>query len=154
MKARTQQQPGWFIEVEDGSLTPFGRGGPPWQSWPLGWSHKAPSTATWTPAVDMFDKGDQIVVRIDLPGVPREAIDISLEKDILTVRGERPTEEEIKGDAWLCCERSMGAFYRAIQLPAEVANDQVTAEQTDGVLTIVAPKVVRSQAQKITVRVT
>jgi HSP20 family protein len=148
--ARMMRHPWWtdeenpFAELERGVQRRTG--------WPRGWGYQT-QAKEWTPAIDMFDKGERLVLRAELPGVPQEAIDITLEKGILTIRGERKAEEEAEGDEWLCCERPSGAFYRAIQLPADIDVEQITAEHKDGVLTITLPKLAKKQPQKIAVKV-
>jgi HSP20 family protein len=120
--------------------------------WPRGWGYyPLQQNRDWTPAMDMFDKGEKLVLQAELPGVPRENIDITLEKGILTIRGERQAEETNEGE-WLCCERPSGTFYRAIQLPAEVDVEAVSAEHKDGVLTVTLPKQAESQPQKVAVK--
>ncbi len=141
----------WWIE-EENPFTAVERGLQRRTGWPRGWGFQAQSKE-WTPAIDMFDKGDRLVVRAELPGVPQKEIDITLEKGILTIRGERKVDAEAEGDEWLCCERPTGTFYRAIQLPADIDVEQVAAEHKDGVLTINLPKLVQKQPQKIAVKV-
>lgn len=147
---RRMRHPWWseeenpFAAMERGLQRPTG--------WPRGWGYQVQSKE-WTPAIDMFDKGDRLVLRAELPGVPLEEIDITLEKGILTIRGERKADEEAEGDQWLCCERPTGTFYRAIQLPADIDVEQVAAEHKDGVLTINLPKLAKQQPQKIAVKV-
>ncbi len=140
----------WWLEAEE----PFSA----WEGrlarqtgWPRGWSGQT-RAGDWTPALDMFDTGDRLVLRVELPGVLLEDIDITLEKGILTIRGQRPADEEEEGKEWLCCERPSGSFYRAIQLPGETDPDQVTAEHKDGILTIFLPKRAEKQPQKIAVK--
>ena len=120
-------------------------------AWPRGWRQRS-EERTWAPVTDMYDRGDKILVKVELPGVPEEAIDISLEQGILTIRGERPEEEEVADESWFCCERPRGNFYRAIQVPAEVDVTEVTANYKDGMLTITLPKQEEEQTRKIAVK--
>ena len=92
--ARLMRRP-WWLEAEE----PF----PAWEGrlarqtgWPRGWGIQT-QAGDWTPALDMFDTGDRLVLRVELPGVPLEDIDITLEKGILTIRGERPADEGEEG---------------------------------------------------------
>jgi len=119
-------------------------------AWPRGWSQQS-EERTWAPVADMYDKGDKILVKVELPGVPEEAIEVSLEQGILTIRGERETEEEVADESWFCCERPRGKFYRAIQVPAEVDVASVGADYRDGVLTITLPKQEEEKTRKIAV---
>ena len=148
--AKMMRRP-WWVEEED-PLAAFERGLQRGAGWPRGWGYQTPRKE-WTPAIDLFDKGDRLVLRAELPGVPIEDIDITLEKGILTIRGERKAEEDETGQEWLCCERPSGIFYRAIQLPADIDVEQVAAEHRDGVLTIYLPKLAKKQPQKIAVAV-
>ena len=119
-------------------------------AWPRGWSQQN-EERTWAPSTDMYDRGEKILVKVELPGVPEEAIEISLEQGILTIRGEREEEEEIADESWFCCERPRGKFYRAIQIPAEVDVAAVTADYKDGVLAVTLPKHQEEQTRKIAV---
>lgn len=119
-------------------------------AWPRGWRQRD-EERTWAPVTDMYDKGDKILVKVELPGVPQEAIDISLEQGVLTIRGERE-QEEVSDEGWYCCERRGGKFYRAIQVPAEIDVADVGADYKDGVLTITLPKREEEQTRKIAVK--
>lgn len=99
-----------------------------------------PTAAAYVPPVDVFEKDKSIVVRADLPGLKREDIHVSLHEGVLTIRGKREHQEQIKEEGFTYTERSMGTFARSIQLPADVDRDKVNASYVDGVLTIEAPK--------------
>jgi HSP20 family protein len=94
----------------------------------------------WTPAVDVSETEDSIVVKADLPGVKPEEIEINLSDNILTIRGEKKREEEEKKENFYRVERYYGSFMRAIQLPTEVDVEKVKATYKDGVLKVVLPK--------------
>lgn len=121
-------------------------------AWPRGWGRQRTAGREWTPALDMFDKGDRLLLRVELPGVPQEAIDVTLHQGVLTIRGERQPDEETQADEWLCCERAYGNFYRAVQLPAEVDGSKISAEYQNGVLTLTLPKQEKRQPHKIQVK--
>ncbi len=96
--------------------------------------------ADWVPAVDVFENGDhELVLKAELPGIKREDIDLKVENNVLTIRGERKRDTEIKQDAYHRVERAYGAFARSFTLPATVNADGVKAEFKDGVLTVVLP---------------
>jgi HSP20 family protein len=120
--------------------------------WARGWSRQRTQAQEWTPVMDMFDKGDRLLLRAELPGVSQDQIDVFLNQGILTIQGERKPEAGESGDEWLCCERPYGKFYRAVQLPSAVDADAISAEYRDGVLTVTLPKRTRTQPQKISVR--
>jgi len=94
----------------------------------------------WTPAVDVSETEDSIVVKADLPGVKPEEIEINISDNILTIRGEKKREEEEKKENFYRVERYYGSFMRAIQLPTEVDVEKVKATYKDGVLKVVLPK--------------
>lgn len=94
----------------------------------------------WLPAVDIYETPDQtIVIKAEVPGVAREDIDVRVEHNTLTLRGERKHEVEIPNDQFHRVERLYGAFSRTFALPNRVDTDAVTAEVKDGVLTITLP---------------
>ena len=97
--------------------------------------------SAFVPAADVVVAGDEVTVHMDVPGLRVEDLDIELENDVLTVRGERTypyaTEDE---QAWQRVERGFGRFERSLRVPAGLDRDAVAAELVDGVLTIRIPK--------------
>lgn len=93
----------------------------------------------WSPKIDVFQKDGVIVVKAEVPGVPKESIDVAVEGGDLVIRGERKSEEEVKEDDYYRMERSFGSFYRRIPLPEGVRNDAINATFTDGVLEVTIP---------------
>jgi len=150
MNKVTNRQPRWTEEADP--FAALERDYLRQMRWPRGWGQRSQRNE-WTPVVDMFDKGDHLVVRAELPGVPEEDIDLTLEKGILTIKGERKPDPDINGDEWLCCERASGVFYRAIQMPAEIDSERVTADYKYGVLTINLPKLPKEQPKKVSIAV-
>jgi HSP20 family protein len=106
------------------------------------------------PSIDVTETDDQIVVAVEMPGLERKDIDISIDDDVLTIRGEKKIEEEQKDEKknFHVTERAYGVFYRAIQLPSGVDPSKVQATMQNGVLKITIPKPARSQAKKIEVQ--
>lgn len=96
--------------------------------------------ALWAPAVDIIDEKDHIRVRADLPGMKKEEIEVSVNNDTLTIRGEKREEKEIKEKDYVRSERYYGAFHRSFTLPAGVDPQKVNAGYKDGVLEITLPK--------------
>jgi len=126
------------------------------EEWPFPrpfWSRRGLVRREWSPALDMFDKGDKIVVKAELPGVNKDDIDISVVGGVLTIKGERKGEEEVRDEDYYCCERYRGTFYRAVQLPADVDVDKIEASYENGILEITLPKVPEVKPKKITVTV-
>ena len=102
-------------------------------------------------ALDLSETENTVEARLDLPGVDPEAIDIQINRNLLTISGERREEEEEKGRTYYRIERRSGAFSRTITLPSEVNEDEVAAEYKDGVLRITLPKAEEAKARKIKV---
>ena len=94
----------------------------------------------WAPAVDVSETDDAVIVKVDVPGVKPEDMEISLSDNVLVIKGEKKREEEEKKENFYRMERYYGSFMRAIQLPCEVQEDKVEARYKDGVLKIVLPK--------------
>lgn len=126
------------------------------EEWPFRWhpwTRRALAMREWAPRLDMFDREDRVIVKAELPGVDREDIDISVASGVLTIKGERKAEEEVKNEDYYCCERYRGSFYRAIQLPADLDTEKIEASYENGVLEITLPKVPEVTPKKISVSV-
>lgn len=108
----------------------------------------------WNPQVEVFERGDNLVVRADLPGIRKEDVDVSVEDGMLTIRGERRDEREEKEEGFYRSERSYGQFYRAIAIPEGVNDDACDARYADGVLevTLPLPKQQQPKSRRLTVR--
>ncbi len=94
----------------------------------------------WSPAIDMYDAKDNVVIKADLPGLKKEDIEVSVQDNVLTIKGEKKRSSEAKEDDYLRTERFFGTFYRSITLPTEVDRDRIQAKFKDGVLELVLPK--------------
>ena len=95
---------------------------------------------TWMPAVDMHETKDDLVLRMEVPGVREKDVTVSITGDLLTLKGERRWDDESKDHKFLHVERVYGQFERLIQLPMAVQADKVRASYRDGVLEITLPK--------------
>jgi HSP20 family protein len=95
---------------------------------------------TWLPAVDMHETKDDLVLKVELPGVREKDVAVSITGDLLSIKGERRWEDESKEHQFLHVERVYGKFERLIQLPMAVQADKVKAAYRDGVLDITLPK--------------
>ena len=110
-------------------------------------------TATsWAPAIDILENAEAYEVRAELAGVDPKNVDISLNGDVLTVRGEKQRDEKKNEDNWTLCERVWGSFERSFTLPAQVNADGVVAEAKNGVLTVRIPKAKEAKPLKIEVK--
>jgi len=101
---------------------------------------RAWSAEGWLPEIDVFEREGKIVLRADVPGIKADDIDVTVEGDLLTVRGKREDEKEVKEENYYCSERSSGEFSRTIRLPEGVSAESVGASYTDGVLEVSVPK--------------
>ena len=107
------------------------------------------ATTTWSPAVDIFETEGEIVVKAELPGMERNDIGVNLEKNVLTVKGERRFTKETKDDNYHRIERSYGTFSRAFSIPTTVDEEKIRADYKDGVLKIVLPKKEQAKPKQI-----
>ena len=103
----------------------------------------------WAPAIDIFDRGNNLVVKAELPGMKQEDIDVSVVGDTLTIKGERNAESEVKEENYYCNECSYGTFTRSMTLPSHVDSDRIEATYEDGVLEINLPKVPEVTEKKV-----
>ena len=111
----------------------------------------ATGVADWTPAVDIVEQNDRFVVRADVPGVEPADIDVSMDKGVLTIAGERKAEEQSEADGVRRYERVSGRFFRRFTLPETADADGITARGANGILEISIPKQPEVQARRITV---
>jgi HSP20 family protein len=118
---------------------------------PLVWRRMPAVDMGWAPAMDVFEKEDRFVVKAELPGMKEEDIDVAVVGDMLTIRGERKAESEVKEDDYYCCERSYGSFSRSIAVPSNVDAKKVEASYEDGVLEVTLPKIPEVKPRKIAV---
>ncbi|MBC8317845.1 MAG: Hsp20/alpha crystallin family protein [Desulfobulbaceae bacterium] len=96
--------------------------------------------AAWAPRLDVSESDKSIEIVADLPGMEKKDINVSLENDLLTIKGERKEEKEEKGKHFHTIERRSGSFYRTLRLPTEVQSGKINASFKDGVLKITLPK--------------
>ena len=126
-----------------------GRGWPT-QGWP---TEEGLTAGVWNPAVDVYETKESIVLKADLPDVKKEEVDISVEGNVLTLRGERKREKEVKEKDFYRMERSYGAFSRSFTLPGSVDADKIEADFAGGVLKVTLPKREESKPKQIKVKV-
>ncbi|MGE5247495.1 MAG: Hsp20/alpha crystallin family protein [Verrucomicrobiota bacterium] len=102
-------------------------------------------TGVWMPSVDIYETKDAVCVRAELPGVDKDAVHVEVKDGVLTLRGERKFEKEVKEENYHRIERSYGTFHRSFTLPSSVDAEKVTARMKDGVLEVDLAK--REQAK-------
>jgi HSP20 family protein len=117
---------------------------------PAGWrwsqvkGQELDATPDWIPQIDMFEKDNRLVTRVDLPGMKKEDVQVDVTNGFLTIAGERKRESEEKKDRFYRSEREHGSFYRAIALPEGVKLEDVKATFVEGVLEVSVPVPVRA----------
>ncbi len=103
----------------------------------------------WTPALDLFEDNDNVYVRVEVPGMKKEDIDLSLHNGTLSISGERKSEDAFKDADVYRAERFFGRFQRTVTLPTAVSADKVKAEYKDGILTVMLPKAEEAKPKQI-----
>ena len=109
--------------------------------------------ATWAPAVDIYETEGELVVKADLPDVPEKDIDVRVENNTLTIRGERKFEKSVNEENYLRVERTYGSFTRSFSLPNTINAEGIRAEYHNGVLTVHMPKREESKPKQIKIGV-
>jgi HSP20 family protein len=117
----------------------------PEDEWALGGS--------WAPAVDIYEEGHDIVLKAELPGVDPKDVDIRLENNVLSLRGQRKAENDVKKESYHRVERSYGTFSRSFTLPTVVDQSAIKAEVKDGILKVVLPKREEAKPKQIEINV-
>ncbi len=108
---------------------------------------------TWAPAVDILENEHELVVKADLPDIDPKDLDIRVENNILTIRGERKFEKQVNENNYLRVERSYGAFARSFSLANTVNSEAIKADYQNGVLTLNIPKREEAKPKQIKVSV-
>jgi HSP20 family protein len=108
-------------------------------------------SSTWSPSVDIFETENEIVLTAELPGIEDKDIEIKLDDNTLTLKGERQLEKETQEENYHRIERSYGSFYRSFTLPHYVDQDKIKAEHEHGVLKVFIPKKLESKTRSVKV---
>jgi HSP20 family protein len=108
----------------------------------------------WAPAVDIVENDNDILIKAELPGVEARDVQISLDNNVLTLKGEHRIEREVNRENYHRMERSFGSFSRSFAIPASIDGDRVTADFKNGLLTITLPKKEGSRGRTIQVNAT
>ena len=107
---------------------------------------------TWVPPVDIFQDKDNLVLRAEVPGIDKDAIDVRVENGLLTLQGERKTDTDLDDKNAFRRERIFGRFARSFTLPTSVDATRITARYGDGVLEIVLPKAEAAKPKRVEVQ--
>lgn len=119
----------------------------------LGRPGEESSLTTWAPAVDIYETEHELVVKADLPDVDPKELDIRVENNVLTIRGERKFEKKVSEDNYLRVERTYGSFSRSFSLASTVNSEAIHADYQNGVLTLSIPKREEAKPKQIKVNV-
>jgi HSP20 family protein len=111
------------------------------------------TTAGFVPAVDIYEDAQKVVLKLEVPGIEEKDLDVRVENNTLTVKGERKFESEEKEENFHRIERHYGSFYRAFTLPSTVDAENVQASYSAGVLKLELKKKAEAQPKKIKVNV-
>ena len=132
---------------EDFIRRPFSLAGPAW------WPALREAGGEIAPSIDIFEEGDDVVVKAELPGMKEEDIEVNLTDDTITISGEKKKEEKVERKGYYRHECSYGSFARSFSLPSEVRTDEAKAEFKDGILEIRVPKTeeAKKKVRKITI---
>jgi HSP20 family protein len=120
----------------------------------LGRTGEESNLTPWAPPVDIYETENELVVKADLPDVNPQDLDIRVENNILTIRGERKFETKVKEDNYLRVERAYGSFSRTFSLANSVKSEAIKADYQNGVLTLSLPKREEAKPKQIKVNVT
>jgi HSP20 family protein len=107
--------------------------------WPFAALRKTLTDFPWTPEVEMTERDHQLMIKVDLPGLKKEEVNVNLTDEGLVIEGERTRETESKKDEWFTTERTYGHFYRMVPMPEGVNHKEVKATFRNGVLEITVP---------------
>ena len=116
------------------------------EDWALG--------GAWAPAVDIYEHEGNIVLKAELPGIDPKEVQVGVENNVLSLRGERQFESEVKREEYHRVERAYGTFNRSFTLPNVVDTEKIKAEFKDGVLRVVLPKREEAKPKQISIAVT
>lgn len=106
----------------------------------------------WSPSVDIYENKDQIVLEAELPGMNREDFDLTVENNVITLRGERRFEKKQDTDNYHRVERAYGSFTRSFTLPNTVTGEGASADYRNGVLRVTLPKREETKARRIEIK--
>ena len=119
------------------------------------WNGSSAGSRVWVPALDVIEKQDAYLIAIEVPGIDPEAIEVSFEQNVLTVRGSKPLGFDLDEKAEVrvyAAERVSGNFERSVRLPEFVDSENIVAEARHGVLFLTVPKAQAARAKKISIK--
>jgi HSP20 family protein len=105
--------------------------------------------SAWNPSVDIYEKENAIVLKAEVPGIDENDVEIKIEDNTITLKGDRKFEKETKEENYHRIERSYGSFYRSFTLPRNIDQDKIKAESENGILKITMPKKAELKPKKV-----
>lgn len=117
------------------------------------WMSEPRVSRPWSPAVDILETENELVLKADLPDVPLEDIDVQVENETLSIKGERKFEQNTEEKGYHRIERAYGSFMRSFSVPATVDTERVSADYKNGVLTVTLPKKEAARPKQVKVEV-
>lgn len=121
------------------------------RAWEGEWMFPAARVEPWIPELDLVEKGDELIARVDVPGMEAKDIHVLVRDDLLTIRGEKYAEYDAKDEKRHRSERAYGAFTRTVPLPFPVNGSKVAAQVKAGVLTVTMQKVAQASLKEVPV---
>lgn len=110
-------------------------------------------TANWSPLVDIYEAENKFLVRAELPGVDKEEVTVSVDENVLTIKGKKSFNEASEGEQWKRVETRHGEFSRSFTLPEDIDADKISATYKDGVLELAIPKTEAVKPKMIDVKI-
>ncbi len=118
----------------------------------LGFPGEGLEWGMWSPALDVYERNGDVIVKSEIPGISEKELEVILDDGILTIKGERNLEEEVKEEDYYRIERAYGAFQRRVRVPAGVDPEKIKAFYADGVLEVKIPRAEMEEPKRIKVK--
>ena len=119
--------------------------------WRTMWRRRPFEGMGWAPAMEVIEKDDKYLIKLELPGVKESDVDISISGDMITISGEKKSDSEVKKKGYHYSESSYGSFSRSISLPSSIKADKIEASYDKGILEITLPKKADVKPKKISI---
>lgn len=117
------------------------------------WERIPEEVRGWSPSIDVFEKGDNLEVKVEIPGIKQQDIALSVSDDTLIIKGERRPDADIKEEDYYRSEIDYGSFYRSIALPSNIDTDNIEAAYEEGMLRVTLHRVSGAKAKKINIQI-
>ncbi len=124
-----------------------------WRGFGTGIATDGAEIEGWTLPLDVVEEGDKVVVHASMPGIKPEDIEVSIDDNVLTIKGHAKAEEEKRDKSYLMRERWIGSFHRSVRLPDSANAEKAESSYEHGVLTVSVPKVEQKKAKRLEIKV-